>query len=202
MLRRILHCKGHIELTAYRHYAERYEPRWDIRIHELPLHVRRQIEIRIEYVDFVVMEIRCVQEGRTIHRPQREALIDGMAGAVLDTVVVCRDGGRPAVHGPRCDRPALTSKQEQSSFLTFARGDEETAAAIVDLPRRVGGSAGSRSGDRDSRARRAGHFLRFNVTRTTVERREVAIVVGDPEWQPGRHRDSPRILQVSVHRFG
>ena len=46
------------------------------------------------------------------------------------------------------------------------------------------------------------HFLRFNVTRTAIERREVAIVVGDPgNGSPGATAIPQGFCRVGVHRW-
>src|SRR5579862_768943 len=125
-----------------------------------------------------------------------------MIGTVRHAVVICRDSSGAAAVCPGCDRATLTVEDEQRRLLTRTRRNEEAPAAVIDLPRGVRSHAGARSWNGNSDIVVAGDGGGLIGARPAVQGREIAVVVGDPEWKTWRYRQTPGIGQVSVNGGG
>src|ERR1700689_5419520 len=121
-----------------------------------------------------------------------------MLGAVGYPVVIGGDCGRAAVLGPAGYGATLAVKYEKRRLLPIGGGNEKAASAVVDLAGRIGLHPGCRGRNRNPVSVGAGDGSGLDLPSTTIEGRQVAVVVGDPEGQPWSDGKTPGILQIGV----
>src|ERR1700722_12172288 len=199
MHRPVLLSVRDVQLTVQRCYAEWHEAGWHGWVNKFPLHIGRLGEVRIEHVNFVVMQVSRVDKGRAIYGSQRQTLVHCMSSTVDQAVVVRRDRGCAAVFCPRCMGPPLTVKDKQCGFLATGRRNHEAAAAVVHLARGIGRHAGCGCRQGNADVVRACYLAGLNHTRAAVQGGQVAVVVRNPERQARCGYQAPGIRQIGVN---